>query len=178
MGVFLLMGFKTIKQNPRTATQLCAKLASKLEWNNYFNVYLYHTYRWQRNLNYFDIDGISYCRIPLLTNTRTYTNATTFSVKNRLLGNEKSGRGFALGDADTLPQSNQASFSWIFDLFFDTSSQSASQNFSHWNNTEKNGTFSLFETSVNGNVTFAYIMTFHFHSVYRYTVLDSSSLWC
>ena len=49
--------------------------------------------------------------ILLLTNTRTYTNATTFSVENRLLGNEKSGRGFALSDADTLPQSNQASFS-------------------------------------------------------------------
>ena len=30
---------------------------------------------------------------------------------------------------------------------------------------EKNGTFSLFETSVNGNVTFAYIMTFHCTSV-------------
>ena len=26
---------------------------------------------------------------------------------------------------------------------------------------EENGAFSLFETSVNGNVTFAYIMTFH-----------------
>ena len=29
----------------------------------------------------------------------------------------------------------------------------------------KNGTFSLFETSVNDNVTFAYIMTFHCTSV-------------
>ena len=135
-------------------------------WNNYFNVYLYHTYKWQRILNHCDIDGISYCRILLLTNTRTFTNATTFSVENRLLGNENSGRGFALSDADTLPQSNQASFSFIFAPFSDRSFQSARLNFSHWNNTEKNCTFSLFETSVNGNVTFAYIMTFHFHSVY------------
>ena len=135
-------------------------------WNNYFNVYLYHTYKWQRILNHCDIDGISYCRILLLTNTRTFTNATTFSVENRLLGNKNSGRGFALSDADTLPQSNQASFSFIFAPFSDRSFQSARLNFSHWNNTEKNCTFSLFETSVNGNVTFAYIMTFHFHSVY------------
>ena len=134
-------------------------------WNNYFNVYLYHTYKWQRILNHCDIDGISYCRILLLTNTRTFTNATTFSVENRLLGNKNSGRGFALSDADTLPQSNQASFSFIFAPFSDRSFQSARLNFSHWNNTEKNCTFSLFETSVNGNVTFAYIMTFHFHSV-------------
>ena len=147
-----------------TATQLCAKLASKLMWNNYFNVYLYHTYRWQRILNHCDIDGISYCRILLLTNTRTSTNATTFSVENRLLGN-------ALSDADTLPESDQASFSWIFAPFFDTSFQSARLNFSHWNNTEKNCTFSLFETSVNGNVTFAYIMTFHFHSVFAGEVI-------
>ena len=136
-------------------------------WNNYFNVYLYHTYKWQRILNHCDIEDISYCRILLLTNTCTFTNATTFSVENRLLGNEKSGRGFALSDADTLPQSNQASFSLIFAPFSDTSFQSARLNFSHWNNTEKNCTFSLFETSVNGNVTFAYIMTFHFHSVYK-----------
>ena len=171
MGIFLLIGFKkqTNKQKTRTATQLCAKLASKLMWNNYFNVYLYHTYKWQRILNHCDIDGISpgisYCRILLLTNTRTFTNATTFSVENRLLGNEKSGRVFASSDAETLPQSNQASISWIFAPFSDTSFQSARLNFSHWNNTEKNYTFSLFETSVNGNVTFAYIMTFHFHSV-------------
>ena len=135
-------------------------------WNNYFNVYLCHTYKWQRILNHCDIEGIKYCRILPLTNTCTCTNATTFSVENRLLGNENSGRDFALNDADPLPQSNQASYSWIFALFFDTSFQSARLNFSHWNNTEKNGTFSLFETSVNGNVTFAYIMTFHFHSVW------------
>ena len=86
MGVFLLIGFKkqtnkqTNKQTKtRTATQLCPKLASKLRWNNYFNVYLYHTYKWQRILNHCDIDGISNCRILLLTNTRTFTNATTFS---------------------------------------------------------------------------------------------------
>ena len=30
---------------------------------------------------------------------------------------------------------------------------------------EQNGTFNLFETSVNGNVTFAYSMTFHCTSV-------------
>ena len=129
-------------------------------------MYLYHTYKWQRILNHCDIDGISYCRILLLTNTRTFTNATTFSVENRLLRNENSGRGFALSDANTLPQSNQASFSFISAPFSDTSFQSARLNFSHWNNTEKNWTFSLFETSVNGNVTFAYIMTFHFHSVF------------
>ena len=120
-GVFLLIGFKkhkTNKQKTHTATQLCAQLASKLTWNNYFNVYLCHMYKWQRILNHCDIDGISYCRILLLTNTRTYTNATTFSVENRLLGKEKSGRDFALSDADTLPQSNQASFSWIFAIFF------------------------------------------------------------
>ena len=35
---------------------------------------------------------------------------------------------------------------------------------SHWNNMEKNGTLSLFETSVNGNMAFAY-MTFHCTSV-------------
>ena len=167
---FLLIGFKNKQTNKqtktRTATQLCAKLASKLTWNNYFNVYLYHTYKWQRILNHCDIDGISYCRILLLTNTRTFTNATTFSVENRLLRKRNSGRGFALSDADTLPQSNQASFSFIFAPFSDTSFQSARLNFSHWNNTEKNCTFSLFETSLNGNVTFAYIMTFHFHSVY------------
>ena len=163
MGVFLpVIGF--LKKS--TATQLCAKLAAKLMWNNYFNVYLCHTYKWQRILNHCNIDGITYCRILLLTNTRTCTNGTTFSVENRLLGNEKSGRGFALSDADTVPQSNQASFSWIFALFFDTSFQSARPNFSHWNNTEKNGTFSLFETSVKETVTFAYIMTFHFHSVW------------
>ena len=137
-------------------------------WNNYFNVYLYHTYKWQRILNHCDIDGISYCQILLLTNTRTFANATSFSVENRLLGNEKSGRGFALSDADTLPQSNQASFSLIFAPFSDTNFQSARLNFSHWNNTEKNCTFSLFETSVDGNVTFAYIMTFHFHSVLHF----------
>ena len=149
MGVFLLIviGFKKLKMNKqtnkkqnktkktRTATQLCAKLASKLMWNNYFNVYLCQTYKWQRILNHCDIDGISYCRILLLTNACTYTNATTFSVENRLLGNEKCGRGFALSNADTLPQSNQASFSWIFALFFDTSFQRARLNFSHWNNT-------------------------------------------
>ena len=73
-------------------------------WNNYFNVYLCHTYKWQRILNHYDIDGISYCRILLLTNTLTCTNATTFLVENRLLGNEKSGKGFALSDADTLPK--------------------------------------------------------------------------
>ena len=90
MGVLLLIGFKNKQTNkqktnkqtnkqtknkqtkkPRTATQLCAKLGSKLMWNNYFNVYLYHTYKWQRILNHCDIDGISYCRILLLTNTRT-----------------------------------------------------------------------------------------------------------
>ena len=144
------------------SNKICKKL-----WNYYFNVYLCHTYcnRWQRVLNHCDIDGISCCRILLLTNTRTCTNTTTFSVENRPLGNEKSGRGLALSDADTLPQSNQASFSWIFALFFDTSFQSAPLNFSHWKNTEKNGTFSLFETSVKETVTFAYIMTFHFHSV-------------
>ena len=146
-------------------------------WNNYFNVYLYHTYTWQRILNHCDIDGISYWRILLLTNTRTFANATTFSVENRLLGNEKSGRGFALSDADTLPQSNQASFSLIFAPFSDTSFQSARLIFSHWNNTEKNCTFSLFETSVNGNVTFAYIMTFHFHSVYIYRIDFSTTLF-
>ena len=128
-------------------------------------MYLCHRYKWQRILNHCDIDGITYCRILLLTNTCTCTNATTFSVENRLLGNEKSGRGFALSDADTLPQSNQASFSWIFALFFDTSFQSARLNFSHWNNTEKYGTFSLFETSVKETVTLGYVMTFHFHSV-------------
>ena len=97
MGVFLLRGFKKqTNKKTRTATQLCAKLASKLMWNNYFNVYLYHTYKWQRILNHCDIDGISYCRILLLTDTRTFTNATTFSVENRLLGNEKSGRGFRI----------------------------------------------------------------------------------
>ena len=32
---------------------------------------------------------------------------------------------------------------------------------SHWNNVEIYGTFKLFETSVNGNVTFTYITTFH-----------------
>ena len=166
MGVFLLTGFKK-QTNKKHVLQhnFALKLASKLMWNNYFNVYLYHTYKWQRILNHCDIDGISYCRILLLTNTRTFTNATIFSVENRLLGNEKSGRGFALSDADTLPQSNQASFSWIFAPFSDTSFQSARLNFSHWNNIEKNCTFSLFETSVNGNVTFAYIMTFPFHSV-------------
>ena len=134
-----------------------------------------NTYKWQRILNHCDIDGISYCRILLLTNTRTFANATTFSVENRLLGNEKSGRGFALSDADTLPQSNQTSFSLIFAPFSDTSFQSARLNFSHWNNTEKNCTFSLFETSVNGNVTFAYIMTFHFHSVLKMLVKSKSS---
>ena len=36
---------------------------------------------------------------------------------------------------------------------------------SYLNNTEKNETFSLFETSVNGSVTFAYIMVFHCTSV-------------
>ena len=173
MGVFLLIGFKK-KKKTCTATQVCAKLASKLMWNNYFNVYLYHTYKWQRILNHCDIDGISYCRILLLTNTRTFANATTFSVENRLLGNEKSGRGFALSDADTLPQSNQASFSLIFAPFSDTSFQSARLNFSH--NTEKNCTFSLFETSVNGNVTFAYIMTFHFHSVLWFGHLGTKEL--
>ena len=65
----------------------------------------------------------------------------------------------------TLYRKDQAFFSWIFVLFFDTSFQSVRLNFSHWNNTEKNGTFSLFETSVKETVTFAYIMTFHFHSV-------------
>ena len=30
---------------------------------------------------------------------------------------------------------------------------------------EKNGTFSLFDTNANGNVTCAYIMTFHYTSV-------------
>ena len=63
-------------------------------------------------------------------------------------------------------KSNQASFSWIFAPFFDMSFQSARLNFSHWNNTEKNCTFSLFETSVNGNVTFAYIIRFTF-TAYR-----------
>ena len=38
---------------------------------------------------------------------------------------------------------------------------------SHWNNVEKNGTFSLFETSVDGSITFAYIMTFHCNSAQR-----------
>ena len=130
------MGVKK-KKKTRTATQLCAKLASKLMWNNHFNVNLCHTYKWRRILNHCDIDGISYCRILLLTNTCTCTNVTTFSVENRLLGNEKSGRGFALSDADTLPQSSKASLFWIFALFFDTSFQSARLNFSHWNNTEK-----------------------------------------
>ena len=37
---------------------------------------------------------------------------------------------------------------------------------SHWNNVEKNGTFSLFDTRVNGNVTFAYIMRFHCTSAF------------
>ena len=58
-------------------------------------------------------------------------------------------------------------FFWFFALFFDTSFQSALLNFSYWNNTEKNGTFSLFETSVKETVKFAYIITFHFHSVYK-----------
>ena len=82
-----------------------------------------------------------------------------------------------MSDADTLPQSNQASFSLIFAPFSFTSFQSARLNFSHWNNTEKNCTFRLFETSVNGNVTFAYIMTFHFHSVWskHSTVLNGLS---
>ena len=78
-----------------------------------------------------------YWRHIVLPNSTTNKHTTTFSVENRLLGNEKSGRGFALSDADTLPQSNQASFSWIFALFFDTSFQRARLNFSHWNNTEK-----------------------------------------
>ena len=166
MGVFLLIGFKKTnkqtKKTTRTTTQLCAKQASKLTWNNYFNVYLYHTYKWQRILNHCDIDGISYCRILLLINTRTFTNATTFSVENRLLGNEKSGRGFALSDADTLPQSHQASLSWIFAPFSDTSFQSARLNFFHWNNTEKNCTFSLFETSVK-------MATWRLHTLWRFT---------
>ena len=114
-------------------------------WNNYVNVYLCHTYKWQRILNHCDIDGISYFRILLLINTRTCTNTTTFSVENRLLGNKNlAAGGFALSDADTLPQSNQAFFSWIFALFSDTSFQSARLNFSHWNNTEKNGMFTEF----------------------------------
>ena len=166
LRVFLIIGFKNKQTNKnktkkkqktktRTVTQLCAKLASKFMWNNYFNVYLYHTYKWQRILNHCDIDSISYCRILLLTNTRTCTNATTFSV----------GLWVKHWVMLTLYRKATRHLSPDFALFFDTSSQSARLNFSHWNNTEKNGTFSLFETSVNGNVTFAYIMTFHFHSV-------------
>ena len=37
---------------------------------------------------------------------------------------------------------------------------------------EKNGNFSLFETSVNGNVTFAYIMMFHCTSVWYIVCLQ------
>ena len=133
-------------------------------WNNYFNEYLCHTYKWQRILNHCDIDGITYCRLLLLTNTRICTNATTFSVENRLLGNENSDRGFALSDAELYRKATRH-LSPVFALFFDTSFQSTRLNFSHWNNTEKNGTFGLFETSVEETVTFAYIMTFHFHSV-------------
>ena len=131
-------------------------------WNNYFNVYLCQTYKWQRIRNHCDIDGISYCRILLLTNTRTCTNATTFSVENRLLGNEKSGRGFALSDADTLLQSNQASISWIFALFFDTSFQRAHLNFSHWNNTEKNVVRSVCLKPVS-------MATWRLHTLWRFT---------
>ena len=40
-----------------------------------------------------------------------------------------------------------------------------------WNNTEKNGTFSLYETSVKGNVTFAYIMMFFTLPAYKDPVL-------
>ena len=43
----------------------------------------------------------------------------------------------------------------------------ASKFLAHWNNVKKNGTFILFGTSVNGNVTFACIMTFHCISAYK-----------
>ena len=36
---------------------------------------------------------------------------------------------------------------------------------------EKNGAFSLFETSVKETVTFAYIMTFHCTSVYNHSLM-------
>ena len=52
--------------------------------------------------------------------------------------------------------------------FFKNTFESSYNLLSHWNNVEKNGTFSLFETIVNGNVTFSYIMTFHCTSVYLY----------
>ena len=141
-------------------------------WNNYFNVYLYHTYKWHRILNHCDIDGMSYCQILLLTNTRTYTNATTFSVEN-LIGRweTKNLAGVSHWVMLTLYRKATRHLSPEFLLPFSiTSFQSFRLNFSHWNNTEKNCTFSLFETSVNGNVTFAYIMTFHFHSVYTGTI--------
>ena len=41
---------------------------------------------------------------------------------------------------------------------------------------EKDGTFSLFETSANGNVTFAYIMTFYCTSVYTRQILNENNI--
>ena len=110
MGVFLLIGFKNKRTNKqtnknkqnknknnktRTATQLCAKLASKLMWNNYFNVYLYHTYEWQRILNHCDIDGISYCRILLLTNTYLHKCDYLFSWESAV-GKRKIWQGLSI----------------------------------------------------------------------------------
>ena len=144
-------------------------------WNNYFNVYLCHTYKWQRILNHCDIDGISCCQILLLTNTRTCTNATTFSVENRPLGNDLAGASHWV--MLTLYRKATKHLSPEFLLLVDTSFQSARLIFSHWNNTEKNGTFRLFETSVKETVTFAYIMTFHFHSVLQGGCIDQYDMW-
>ena len=52
--------------------------------------------------------------------------------------------------------------------FFKYTCKSSSNFYTRWNNVKKNCAFSLFETSVNGNVTSACIMTFHCTSVLHF----------
>ena len=55
---------------------------------------------------------------------------------------------------------------FLHSFFKNTLERKQLQFLSHWNSLEQNGTFSLFDTSVNGNLTFAYIMAFPCTSVY------------
>ena len=70
-----------------------------------------------------------------------------------------------IGSCESLVSYNFQNLLTILARFLQIYHKKAFQFLPHWYNVEKNGAFSLFETSIKGNVTFAYIMTFQSTSI-------------
>ena len=149
MWVFLLIGLKKKRKEgekkrktKRTATQLCAKLASNL------------------------CETISSFRILLLTNTRTCKKLRLPFQLRIGCWETKNLSGVSHWVILTLYLKATRHLSPEFLLSFLTRTFKVRALIFLIDITQKNGMFSLFETSVKETMTFAYNMTFHFHSVF------------